>query len=179
MYLLYVRGNSVKMSNNANGWMENIMSVVSVTYLYFSVYSVTTKHIRTWSKPVFKCPLSSLCFFLANSVCKQRWQPWPLICWNISNFSATIKQFWWNLTRSKYSTILPKLCFFFLWSIVILSTKMAARTSGWLTYVQQWKEFWQILTGRRYSTQSPRARLLVFVFFFQANLLTKMATLVD
>ena len=86
-------------------------------------------------------PLPSLCFF--RPIGKTRWRPWPLIGWDIFDFSSeTTEQNSTKLVRKQDLNVLYQVCVF----RADRKNKMAAVASDWLRHLRlflsnRWTEF--------------------------------------
>ena len=109
-----------------------------------------------------KISTSSTKFVFFGPIGKTRWPPWPLIVWDISDFSSETAE--WNSTkldRKQDLNVLYQVCVFRAdWK-----NKMAALASDWLRHFRlllwnRWTEFNENLTGSKISTSSTK-----FVFF--------------
>ena len=90
------------------------------------------------------------CFW---SIPKQGWLPWPLVDWDIFDFSsATTERIWQTMTASKFLTSFTELVFFFwgggggssiskdrpgLWLTETFSTSLCNR---WMEFDESWPE---------------------------------------
>ena len=100
-----------------------------------------TEFNDTWQEARSQCPLPSLCFF--GPIGKTRWLPWPLIGWDIFDFSSeTAEQNSTKLDRKQDLNVLYQVCVF----SGQLDNKMAAVASDWLRHFRlllwnRWMEF--------------------------------------
>ena len=94
-------------------------------------------------------------FVFFGPIRKTRWPPWPLICWDIFDFSSETAE--WNSTkldRKQDLNVLYKVCVF--WAD--RKNKMAALASDWLRHFRfllwnRWMEFNE--TWQEASSQHP------------------------
>ena len=75
-----------KMAALASDWLK---------YFRLLLWNRWTEFNETWQETRFQCLLPSLCFFRADR--KTRWPPWPLIGWDIFDFSSETAE--WNSTK--------------------------------------------------------------------------------
>ena len=116
---------------------------------------------ETWQEARSRRPLStsSTKFMFFGPIVKSRWPPWPLIGWDIFDFSfeiaernSTNLEIQRNLTGSKISTSSTEFVFF-----RADQKKMAAPVSRWLRHFQlfllnrrtEFKETWQEARSQR------------------------------
>ena len=107
-----------------------------------------------WNLTGSKISTSSTKFVFFEPIGKTRWSPWPLIGWDIFNFSSeTPEQNSTKLDRKQDSNVLYQVCVFRAdWKI-----KMAALASDWLRHFRlllwnRWMEFnktWQEARSQR------------------------------
>ena len=70
-----------------------------------------TEFNKTWQEARSQCPLPSLCFF--GPISKTRWLPWPLIGWDIFDFSSeTAERNSAKLDRKQDLKVLCQVCVF-------------------------------------------------------------------
>ena len=94
-----------------------------------------------------KISMSSTKFVFFGPIGKTRWPPWPLIGWDIFNFSETAKRNSTKLDRKQDLNVLYQVCVF----RADRKNKMAALASDWLRHFRlllwnRWTEFnetWQ------------------------------------
>ena len=104
---------------------------------------------------------------------KTRWPPWPLIGWDIFDFSSeTAERNSTKLNRKQHLNVLYKVCVF----PADRKNKMAALASDWLRHLRlllwnRWTEFNENLTG------SKNLNVLYKVCVFRADRKNKMAAL--
>ena len=109
-----------------------------------------------------KISTSSTKFVFFGPIGKTRWPPWPLIGWDIFDFSSeTAEQNPTKLDRKQDLNVLYQVCVF----RADRKNKMAALASDWLRHFRLllwngWTEFNENLTGSKISTSSTK-----FVFF--------------
>ena len=105
-----------------------------------------TEFNKIWQEARFQCPLPSLCFSGRSE--KTRWPPWPLIGWDIFNFSSeTVEQNSTKVDRKQDFNVLYQVCVF----RGDRKIKMAALASDWLRHFQpllcnrcmEFNETWQ------------------------------------
>ena len=96
---------------------------------------------ETWQEARSQRPLPSLCFLGGSG--KTRWPPWPLIGWDIFDFSTeTAERKLTKLTRKQDLNVLYQVCVF----RVDRKNKMVALASDWLSHFRlllwnRWTEF--------------------------------------
>ena len=101
-------------------------------------------------------------FVFLGLIGKTRWSPWPLIGWDIFDFSSeTAEPNSRKLYRKQDLNVLYQVCVF--WADQ--KNKLAAMASDWLRHFRlllwnRWTEFNKTLTGSKISTSSTK-----FVFF--------------
>ena len=96
-----------------------------------------TEFNETWQETRSQRPLPSLCYF--GPIGKTRWPPWPLIGWDIFDFSSeTAEQNSTKLDSKKDFNVLYQVCVF----RADQKNKMAALASDWL------RHFWLLLWNR-------------------------------
>ena len=125
-----------------------------------------------WNLIGSKISKPSTKFVFFGPIRKTRWSPWPLICWDIFNFSSETAE--WNSTkldRKQDLKDLYQVCVF----RADLKNKMAALASDWL------RHFWLLLWNcERNSTKLDRKQdlnALYQVCVFQVDRKNKMAAL--
>ena len=110
------------------------------------------KFNETWQEARSQRPLPSLCFF--GWIRKTRWPPWPLISWDIFDFSSeTAEQNSTKLDRKQDLNVLCQVCVF----RADRKNKMAALASDWLRHFRlllwnRWMKFnetWQEARSQR------------------------------
>ena len=110
------------------------------------LWTCWTEFNETWQEARCQRPLPSLCFSGWSN--KTRWPPWPLICWDIFNFSSeTTERNSKKLDRKQDLNILYQVCVF----RADQKNKMAALASDWPRQfphllLNRWTEFnetWQ------------------------------------
>ena len=122
-----------------------------------------------------KISTSSTRFVFFGSIGKTRWPPWPLIGWDIFNFSSeTAEGNSTKLDRKQDLNILYQVCVF----QADRKNKMAALASDWLRHfstspLKPLNRIQRNLTGSKISTSST-----LFVFF-GPNRKNKMAAMAD
>ena len=100
-----------------------------------------TEFNETWQEARSQRPLPSLCFF--GPIGKTRWPPWPLIGWDIFDFSSeTAERNLTKLDRKQDLNVLYQVCVF----RADRKNKMAALASDWLRHFRlllwnHWTEF--------------------------------------
>ena len=110
------------------------------------LWNCGTEFNKTWQEARSQLPLPSLCFSGRSE--KTRWPPWPLIGWDIFDFSSETAEL--NLTkfnRKQDLNVLYQVCVFG----ADLKNKRAALASDWLRHFRlllwnPWTEFnetWQ------------------------------------
>ena len=91
-----------KMATLASDWLRYFRLLL---WNHWTEFNETSQEARS------QRPLPSLCFF--GTIGKTRWPPWPLIGWDIFDFSSeTTERIQRNLTGSKISTSSTKFVFF-------------------------------------------------------------------
>ena len=127
-------------------------SVVNFSHFRLLLWNRWTEFNETWQEARSQRPLPSLCFF--GPIGKTRWPPWPLIGWDIFDFSAENAE--WNSTkldRKQDLNVLYQVCVFGADG----KNKMAALASDWLRHFRlllwnRWMEFnetWQEARSQR------------------------------
>ena len=108
-----------------------------------------------WNLTGSKISTSSTNFVFFGPMGKTKWPPWPLISWDIFDFSSeTTEQNSKKLDRKQDLNVLYQVCFF----RADLKNKMAALASDWLRYFRlilwnRWMEFnetWQEARSQRH-----------------------------
>ena len=114
-----------------------------------------TEFNETWQEARSQRPLPSLFFF--RPIGKTRWPPWPLIGWDIFDFSSETAE--WNSTkldRKQELKVLYQVCVF----RADRKNKMAALASDWLRHfrppLKPLKGIQRNLTGSKISTSSTK-----------------------
>ena len=109
-----------KMTALASDWLRHFRLLL---------WNRWTELIETWQEARSQRPLPSLCF--SGPIGKTRWPPWPLIGWDIFDFSSeTAKQNSMKLDRKQDLNVLYQVCAFRAdWK-----NKMAALASDWLKH---------------------------------------------
>ena len=100
-----------------------------------------------------KISTSSIKFVFFGPIGKTRWPPWPLIGWDIFDFSETAERNSTKLDRKQDLNILYQVCVF----RANRKNKMAALTSDWLRHFRlllwnhwmEFKETWQEARSKR------------------------------
>ena len=91
-----------KMAALASDWLTHFRLLLWNRWMEFN---------ETWQEARTQRPLPSLCFF--GQIGKTRWRPWPLIGWNVSNFSSeTTEQNSMKLDRKQDPNVLYQVCVF-------------------------------------------------------------------
>ena len=109
-----------------------------------------------------KISMSSTKFVFFGLIGKTRWLPWPLIGWDIFDFSSeTAGRNWTKLDRKQDLNVLYQVCVF----RADRKNKMAALASDWLRHFQlllwnYWTEFNE--TWQEARSQSPLPSLCFF-----------------
>ena len=106
---------------------------------------------KSWQEARSQPPLPSLCFF--EPIGKTRWPPWPLIGWDIFDFSSeTVEQSSTKLDRKQDLNALYQVCVFKAdWK-----NKMAALASDWLRHF--WLLLWNSWTEFNETWQEARSQ---------------------
>ena len=134
-----------KMAALASDWLRHFRLLLWTHWTEFQ---------ETWQEARFQCPLPSFMFFVP--IGKTRWPPWPLIGWDIFNFSSeTAEQNSTKVDRKQDVNVLYQVCVF--WADQ--KNKMATLASDWLRHFRlllsnRWTEFKRNLTGSKISTSS-------------------------
>ena len=86
--------------------------------------------------------MSSAKLIFFRQIWNQRWPPWPLICWDIFDFSEFAEQNWTKLDREQDLNVLNQVCVF----RADRKNMMAAPASDWLRHFRhllwnRWTEF--------------------------------------
>ena len=128
----------IKMAALASDWLRHFFRLL--------LWNRWTEFNQTWQEARSQRPLPSLCF--SRRIGKTRWHPWPLIGWDIFDFSSeTAEQNSKKLDRNQDHNVLYQVCVFQPdWK-----NKMAALAFDWLRHFQlllwnRWREFnetWQ------------------------------------
>ena len=115
---------------------------------------------KAWQEARSQCPLPSLCF--SGRLEKTRWPPWPLIGWDIFDFSSeTVEGNSTKLDRKQDLNVLYQVCVF-----RADRKKQDGRPGLWLaetfstSSLKPLNDIPRILTGSKISTSSTK-----FVFF--------------
>ena len=111
-----------KMVALASDWLRHFRLLLWNRWMEFN---------KTWQEARTKRPLPSFCFF--GPIGKKRWPPWPLIGWDILDFSSETAE--WNsikLDRKQDLNVLYQyqVCVF----RADRKNKMAALASDWLRH---------------------------------------------
>ena len=131
-----------KMAALASDWLRHFPLLLWNRYMEFN---------ENWQEARSQRPLPSLCF-LADR--KTRWLPWPLIGWDIFDFSSeTAERNSRKLDRKQDLNVLYQVCVF----RADRKNKMAALASDWLRHCQlllwnhwtEFKETWQEARSQR------------------------------
>ena len=126
-----------KMAALASDWLRHFRLLL---------WNRRTEFNKTWKEAISQHPLPSLCFI--RPIGKTRWPPWPLIGWDIFDFSSeTTERNSTKLDRKQDLNVLYQVCFF----RANRKNKMAALASDWLRHFRlllwnRWTEFnetWQ------------------------------------
>ena len=104
----------------------------------FSTSSLKPLNRIQWNLTQSKISMPSTKFVFFGLIGKRRWPPWPLIGWDIFNFSETAEQNSTKLDRKQDLNALYQVCVFRADQI----NKMAALASDWL------RHFWLLLWNR-------------------------------
>ena len=137
----------IKMAALASDWLR---------HFWLLLWNCWTEFNETWQEARSKCPLQSLCFSGRSE--KTRWPPWPLIGWDIFDFSSELlNRTEWNLAGSKISTSSTKFVFFELigktrwppwpligWDSLDFSSETAERNSTKLDRKQDLNVLYQV-----------------------------------
>ena len=132
-----------KMAALASDWLRHFRLLL---------WNRWTEFNKTWQEARSQRPLPSLCFF--GPIGKTRWPPWPLIGWDIFDFSSeTAERNSTKLDRKQDLNALYKVCVF----RADRKNKMAALASDWLRHFRlllwnRWTEFnetWQEARSQR------------------------------
>ena len=91
-----------KMAALASDWLRHFRLLL---------WNLWTEFNETWQEAWSKCPLQSLCFSGRSE--KQGWPPWPLIVWDIFDFSSeTAEQNSTKLDRKHDLNVFYNVCVF-------------------------------------------------------------------
>ena len=131
-----------KMAALASDWLRHFQLLLWNHWMEFN---------GTWQEATSQRPLPSLCFSGRSE--KTRWPPWPLIGWDIFEFSETTERISTKVDRKQHLNVLYQVCVFQSDRI----NKMAALASDWLRHFRLllwncWTEFnetWQEATSQR------------------------------
>ena len=85
-------------------------SVITFSHFQLLLWHHWTEFNETWQEARTQHPLQSLCFSGRSE--KTRWPPWPLIGWDILDFSETVERNSTKLDKNKISTSSTKFVFF-------------------------------------------------------------------
>ena len=137
-------GRSEKQDGRPGLWLAEKFSTSSLKPLNGIQQNLTGSKIST----------SSTKFVFFGPIGKTRWPPWPLIGWDISDFSSeTAEQNSTKFDRKQYLNVLYQVCIF----RADRKNKMAALASDWLRHFRlllwnRWMEFnetWQEARSQR------------------------------
>ena len=108
--------------------------VVKLSHFRHLDWNCWTKFVETWEEARTQRPLTSLCFFFWP-IGKPRWPPWPLICWDIFDFSLATADRNSTKIKRKLDNIIDwnVLCQFCVFK-ADQKTKMGALASDWLRH---------------------------------------------
>ena len=134
---------SEKQDGRPGLWLAETFSTSPVKLLNGIQQNLTGSKIST----------SSTTFVFFGSIGKTRWPPWPLIGWDISDFSETAEQNSRKLDRKQDLNVLYHVCVFRADG----KNKMAALASDWLRHFRlllwnswtEFKETWQEARSQR------------------------------
>ena len=79
-------------------------------YFRLLLWNCWTEFNETWQEARSQRPLPNLCFF--GPIGKTRWPPWPLIGWDILDFSETAERNLMKLDRKQDLNVLYQVCVF-------------------------------------------------------------------
>ena len=113
--------------------------------------------------------MSSTKFVFFGPIWKTRWPPWPLIGWNIFDFSETAERNSTKLDRKEDLNVLYQVCVF----RADRKNKMAALASDWLRHFQLL--LWNRWTEFNETWQEARSQHLLPSLCFRADRKNKMA----
>ena len=103
--------------------------VETFPHFWLLLWNRWTEFNETWQEAWSQRPLPSFCFFGPNG--KTRWPPWPLIGWDIFDFSSeTAERSATKLDRKQDLNVLYQVCVF----RAVRKNKMAALASDWLRH---------------------------------------------
>ena len=127
-------------------------SVVNFPHFWLLLWNPWTEFNKTWQEARSQRPLLSLCF--SGRIWKTRWPSWPLIGWDIFDFSSeTAERNSTKLDRKQDLNVLYQICVFRAdWK-----NKMAALASDWLRHFRlllwnprtEFNETWQEARSQR------------------------------
>ena len=132
-----------KMAALASDWLRHFRLLL---------WNRWTEFNETWQEARSQRPLPSLCF--SGPIGKTRWPPWPLIGWDIFDFSSeTAERNSTKLDRKQDLNVLYQVCVF----RADRKNKIAALASDWLRHFRlllwnRWTEFnetWQEARSQR------------------------------
>ena len=139
-------GRSEKQDGRPSLWLAETFSTSPLKLLYGIQQNLTRSKIST----------SSTKFVFFGSIGKTRWPPWPLIGWDIFDFSAeTAEQNSTKLDRKQDLNILYQDCVF----RADQKSKMAALASDWLRHFRLLH--WNRLTEFNETWQEARSQRLL------------------
>ena len=125
---------------------------------------------QIWQEARSQCLLPSFCFF--GPIRKLRWPPWPLIDWDIFDFSSeTTERNSTKLDRKQDLNILYQVCVF----LADQKNKMAALASDWLRHFRLF--LWNPWTEFNETRQEASSQLPLQSLCFSCRSENKMAAL--
>ena len=129
-----------------------------------------TEFNETWQEARSQRPLPGLCFF--EPIGKTRWPPWPLIGWDIFDFSSeTTERNSTKHGREQDLNVLYQFCVF----RADQKNKMAALSSDWLMHFRLL--LWNRWTEFNKTWQEARSQRPLLNCVFRADRKNKMAAL--
>ena len=133
-------------------------SVCKLSHFQLLLWNRWTEYNDTWQEARSQCPLPSLCF---SGRSEKRWPPWPLIGWDIFDFSETAERNSTKLDRKQDLNVFYQVCVY--WD---RSQKQDGRPGLWLaetfstSSLKPLNGIQRNLTGSKISASSTK-----FVFF--------------
>ena len=131
-----------KMAALASDWLRHFRLLLWIRWTEFN---------KTWQEARSQCPLPSLCFLGRSE--KKGWPPWPLIGWDIFDFSSdTAERNSTKLDRKQDLNVLYQVCVF----RAVGKNRMAALASDWLRHF--WLLLWNCWTEFNETWQEARSQ---------------------
>ena len=127
-----------KMAALASDWLRHFRLLL---------WNRWTEFNETWQESRSQHPLPSLCFF--GPIGKTRWPPWPLIGWDIFDFSSeTVERNSTNLDRKQNLNALYQVCVFradwknkiAAWPLICWDIFVLFLWNSWMEFNETWQE---------------------------------------